>query len=119
MPNLTPIQIIGILLVINGALIGSTAQLTDLFGPLAVKYIVAAASLANSILGGIITFISGQGAQLKNVLAMPGVEHIDVNEKANSVLATLAVDPTVNKIAPTLKAAAIVTTTAAAAESGV
>lgn len=99
--KLTPLQIIGIVLVINGALIGSVTQLTDIFGPQVAKYIVSFASLGNSIFGGIVTLISGQGSQIKNVLAMPGVERIDVNAQANTTLAAIAVDPAVDKIAPT------------------
>lgn len=110
--NLTPLQIIGIVLVINGALIGSAAQLTDLFGPLTAKYIISIASLGNSIFGGIVTLISGQGAQIKNVLAMPGVENISVNKQANAALAAIAVDPTQDKIAPTPAAVQAVTATA-------
>lgn len=98
--KLTPLQIIGIVLIVNGALIGSTAQLTDLFGPQIAKYIISVASLGNSIFGGIVTMISGQGSQIMNVLAMPGVEKINVNAKANPTLAAIAVDPTVDKIAP-------------------
>lgn len=101
MLNLTPLQIIGIVLVINGALVGSSAQLTDLFGPVAVKYIVSIASIGNTVLGGIVSFLSGQGSQIKNVLAMPGVEKITVNSAANPTLAAIAVDPAVNKISPT------------------
>lgn len=101
MPKLTPLQIIGIVLVINGALIGSTAQLTDVFGAHAAKLIVSLASIGNSIFGGIVTLISGQGSQIKNVLAMPGVEKITVNDQANTTLATIAVDPTQPKIAAT------------------
>lgn len=115
MPKLTPLQILGIILVINGALIGSAAQLTDLMGPLAAKYVVSIASLGNSILGGIVTMLSGQGAQVKNVLAMPGVEHIDVNSQANAALATIAVDPAQQKIAPTAEAKSEVTAIAKAA----
>lgn len=114
MPNLTPLQIIGIVLVINGALIGSAAQLTDLFGPLTAKYIISIASLGNSIFGGIVTLISGQGAQIKNVLAMPGVENISVGRQANATLAAIAVDPTQNKIAPTDAATQAVIATAKA-----
>lgn len=99
--NLTPLQIIGIVLVINGALIGSAAQLTDLFGPLAAKYIISIASLGNSIFGGIVTMLSSQGAQIKNVLAMPGVDKINVNASASPALAAIAVDPSVDKISPT------------------
>ena len=110
--NLTTLQWLGIILVINGALIGSTAQLTDLFGPPAVKYIVAAASLGNSIFGGIVTMISGQGTQVLNVRAMPGIEHIEVNAQANPVLAKIAIDPNEDKIAPTQAAQAQVAATA-------
>lgn len=112
--NLTPLQIIGIVLVINGALIGSTAQLTDLFGPMIAKYIISIASLGNSIFGGIVTMISGQGSQIKNVLAMPGVENITVNRQANAALATIAVDPAQDKISPTLSAQDTVAATAKA-----
>lgn len=110
--NLTPVQIIGIILVINGALIGSTAQLTDLFGAMVTKDIVSVASLGNAILGGIITMLSGQGSMVKNVLAMPGVERISVNAQASPTLATIAVDPAQNKIAPTEAAKAVVIQTA-------
>lgn len=112
MPKLTPLQIIGIILVINGALIGSTAQLTDVFGIGAAKMIVSIASIANSIFGGIVTLISGQGSQVRNVLAMPGIEDVTVNAKANPTLAAIAVDPTEPKIAPTAAASHIVTETA-------
>lgn len=99
--KLTPLQIIGIVLIVNGALIGSAAQLTDLFGPQVAKYIISVASLGNSIFGGIVTMISGQGAQIKNVLAMPGIEKINVNAQANPTLAAIAVDPSIDKISPT------------------
>lgn len=113
MPKLTPLQWLGIILVINGALIGSTAQLTDLMGPAAVKIVVAVCSLGNSIAGGLVTFLSGQGSQIMNVLAMPGVEHIEVNKNANPTLASIAVDPANAKIAPTASAEAAVQKTAA------
>jgi len=57
--NLTPLQILGIALVVNGALIGSTTQLTDIMGPHIAHIVVSAASVANSILGGIVTMFSG------------------------------------------------------------
>lgn len=115
MPKLTPLQILGIILVINGALIGSTAQLTDLLGAHWSHIIVSICSLGNSILGGIVTMLSGQGSQIKNVLAMPGVEKLTVNSQANATLATIAVDPQQDKIAPTPSAEAKVTATAQAA----
>lgn len=115
--KLTPIQIIGIIIVVNGALIGSTAQLTDLLGALIAKDIVSIASIGNSIFGGVIMMLSGQGSMVKSVLAMPGVERIAVNGQASSALATLAMDPDQNKIAPTSAAVEKVTATAKAAAS--
>jgi hypothetical protein len=113
--NLTPLQIIGIILAVNGALTGATAQLTDLFGPIVAKDIVSIASLGSAILGGIITSMSGQGSQIKNVLAMPGVEKINVNAAANQTLAAIAIDPSMDKISPTPAAMVQVTQTAKAA----
>lgn len=126
--NLTPLQIIGIILAVNGALTGATAQLTDLFGPLVAKDIVSVASLGSAVLGGIITAMSGASSQVRNVvadpqsqealikavLAMRGVENIAVNKQANATLAAIAIDPTQNKIAPTAAAAQTVEATAKA-----
>ena len=96
--NITPLQWLGILLVINGAMIGSTAQLTDLFGPNVVKIIVAVCSLGNSIGGGLVTFLSGQGSLVKTVAAMTGEDgkpavRVGINANAGSNLAAIAVDP--------------------------
>jgi hypothetical protein len=113
--NLTPLQIIGIILAVNGALTGATVQLTDLFGATIAKDIGSIASLGSAILGGIVAAISGQGSQIKNVLAMPGVEKISVNAQANQTLAAIAVDPATDKISPTQAAMATVTQTAKAA----
>jgi hypothetical protein len=99
--NLTPMQIVGIILVINGALIGSAAQLTDLFGAHTTHIIISVASLGNSVLGGIITMFTSQGNNIKNVLAMPGIEKVSVNANANPTLASIAVDPASSKIEPT------------------
>lgn len=115
--NLTPLQIIGIILAINGALMGATAQLTDLFGAVVAKDIVSIASLGSGILGGVITALSGQAAQVRNVLAMPGVEKVTVNAQASPTLATLAMDPAINKISPTPAAMQDVTATAKSAAS--
>jgi hypothetical protein len=104
--SLTTLQWLGVTLVINGALIGSTAQLTDLMGAHWAHIIVSVCSLGNSVLGGIVTMFSGQGTQVLNVKAMAGVDHIDVNEKANPTLAKIAMDPNEDKIAPTLAAQA-------------
>ena len=101
--NLTPLQIIGIILAINGALTGATAQLTDLFGAVVAKDIVSLASLGSAILGGIITAMSGQATMIKNVAAMPGVERISVNQSAGPALAQAATDPSQPKIGATTR----------------
>jgi hypothetical protein len=115
--NLTAVQILGIILVINGALIGSTAQLTDLMGANAAHIVVSVCSLGNAVLGGLVTMFSGQGAQIKAVAAMPGVEKISVNSQANTALATIAVsnDAAAVKVEATPAAEAAVTKTANAA----
>lgn len=112
--NLTTLQWLGIVLVVNGALIGSTAQLTDLIGSHWAHVIVSVCSIGNSIFGGIVTLISGQGAQVLNVKAMDGIEKIDVNARANPTLAKIAMDPNEDKIAPTPAAQAQVAATAKA-----
>lgn len=115
--NLTLVQWIGIMVGLNSLLMGATPQLTVLFGTAAVPIIVAIATLGNGALGVFVTVVGGQATQVRNVLAMPGVENIAVNARANAELATLAVDPSVNKIAPTPAALATVTATAKAAAS--
>lgn len=113
--NLTLVQWIGIMVGLNSLLMGATPQLTVLFGMEAVPYIIAVATLGNGALGVFVTVVGGQGRQVRNVLAMPGVEKIDVNGQASATLATLAVDPNQNKIAPTQAAMDKVTATAKAA----
>lgn len=113
--NLTTNQIIAIIMAVLGVLVGSTAQLTDLLGPTTTKTVVSLASLANTMLSGIMVILTGQSAQVKNVLAMPGVEKVTVNSQANTTLASLAMDSTVNKIAPT---PAALTDVAATAKAG-
>lgn len=102
--NLNGKQLLGIAIIVVSVLAISTTQLTDLFGPDAAKKVVAAAIILNGILGGTITLIGGdisQGQQVRQVLDMPGVEHININANANPTLAALAVDPNIDKISPT------------------
>jgi hypothetical protein len=127
--NLTLVQWIGLLVGLNSLFMGATPQLTVLFGTVAVPYIIAVATLANGALGVIGMVVGGQKSQVSNVvtdpqsqealikavLAMKGVQHIDVNDQANKTLATIAVDPTLGKIAPIPEAQAAVVKTAAAA----
>lgn len=110
--NLNRNQIIAIVIAVLGVMIGSTAQLTDLFGATATKSIISVASLLNSVLSSILAVITSQGNTVKDVLSMTGVEHLSVNKQANTTLANMAVDPTLNKIAPTQDAMATVIQTA-------
>lgn len=112
--NLTLVQWIGIMVGLNSLLMGATPQLTVLFGAAAVPYIGAIATLGNGALGVFVTVVGGQGSQVRNVLAMPGVESIAVNRQANAALAQIAIDPAQDKIAPTQAATAAVTATAKA-----
>ena len=113
--NLNGKQIISIVGAILSVLMISTAQLTDLFGPGVAKSIVSVAGLGNLVLQSIMTAITSQGSQVRDVLAMPGVQKIDVNAAANQTLAAIAIDPNVDKIAPTQAALQQVTQTAKAA----
>jgi hypothetical protein len=119
--NLTPLQIIGIILAVNGALTGATAQLTDLFGAIVAKDIVSVASLGSAILGGIITSMSGQSSQIRNVAAITGDDgkpavRINVNANAGATLAAAAIDPSQKNIgAASPDVQAVLTKTANAA----
>lgn len=115
--NLNATKIVGILIVVVSVLAVSTTQLTTIFGQASADKIVALAIMLNAILGGVVTVIGGprpptQDQQVREVLEMPGVERIDVNEQANKTLASLAMDKTVNKIGPTIGAAGAVAKTA-------
>lgn len=98
--NLTPLQWIGIVLIVNGVLTGSVNEMTDLLGAVWAKHVVSLATLGSGICGGLVTMFGGQSAQVRNVLAMPGVEKVTVNAQANPTLAQIAVDPTQGKIEP-------------------
>jgi len=113
--NLNRNQIISIVIAVLSVMAGSTAQLTDLFGPGIAHTIISVAGLCNTILSSVMVIITSQGAQVRDVLAMPGVEKINVNAAANKTLAAIAIDPSVDKIAPTQAAIQQVTQTAQAA----
>ena len=110
--NLNGKQIISIIGAVLSVLMISTVQLTDLFGSGVAKTIVSVAGMGNMILSSVMAVITNQGATVRDVLAMPGVEKITVNSQANQTLSSLAVDPNVNKISPTQAAMADVTATA-------
>lgn len=110
--NLNGKQLIGITIAVLGVLMVSTSQLTDLFGPTVTKSITAVAALLNSILGATLAVITSQTGTVKDVLAMPGVDKININASANQTLAAIAVDPAINKISPTPAAQSAVEATA-------
>lgn len=110
--NLNTNQILAILSAILSVLVVSTAQLTDLFGVGTAKTIVSMAALVNSILSSVLAVVSSQGQQVRNVLAMPGVDKLTVNSDANQTLSQIAIDPQQTKIAPTLASASAVAATA-------
>lgn len=98
--NINIKQVLALAIALLGAVIASTAQLTDLFGQGNAKIIISVASMLNSLLGVTMSVISSQTGLVSDVQAMPGVEKIVVNDKANPTLASLAVDPKMLKIEP-------------------
>lgn len=112
MLNIQPKQWIRIVSTVNGSLITGAAFFNQLFGDAMTLNIIAVLGLGQIVMSSLDTALSGQAGLVKDVLAMPGVEKISVNEKANPILAAVAVDPTVDKIAPIPSAQDIVTQTA-------
>lgn len=110
--NLTAKQWLAITGIVLSAIVVSTAYFTDMFGPVVAKQITGTAAFLNLILGGVLTYLTGQGQTVRDVLAMPGVDTLTVNAKANQTLATVAVDPNQDKIMPTPADAAQVAKTA-------
>lgn len=100
MNNITPIQWFLIFLAFLGALSGSTAQMTDLFGAVVAKDVASGASFLSSLISAILIPLNGQAAQVKSVASMPGIEKITVNAQATQTLAQVAVsnDPTAKKV---------------------
>lgn len=80
--DLTLIQILGAILVINGALAGGVNELTDLLGPTMAKHVLSVCVIGSGICGGFITMFGGIGSQVRNVAA------------------AIAIDPLQSKIAP-------------------
>lgn len=99
--NLNSKQILAITLALLSVFSGSTAQLTDLFGTGIAKILISASSLACTALSSVLAVLSSQGAIVRDVAAMPGVERINVNAAANPTLAAVATDPTQPKVGAT------------------
>lgn len=105
-------QVLGIISSVNGGLITGAALLQTLFGQDLTIKIVAVLGIAQIIVSSVTTQLSSQSNLVKDVAAMPGVEKVTVNASANSILATLAVDPKQDKVAPTTAAMVAVENTA-------
>lgn len=113
--NLTPTQVVALVISTLSVLAGATAQLTTLFGQTTAQGITTACALGSAILGGWIAVLTGQGNLVRQVAAMPGVERISVNALANQTLAQVAVDPAQGKVEATASAEAAVNKTATGA----
>ena len=105
-------QVLSMIVVILGVMVASTSQLNDLFGPQVTKHVVSASALLMSILSGVSGILSGQASLVQDVQSMPGVEKITVNAQANTTLASMAVDPTNQKVEASPGASAAVSATA-------
>jgi hypothetical protein len=96
--NLTVAQALALATSTLSILAGASAQFTVIFGAANANTITTMCSLLAALLGGWIAVLSGQGAIVKQVAAMPGVDSIVVNTKASPALATLAIDPDQPKV---------------------
>ncbi len=96
--NITTLQWIGIIILFNTTLLGGASQLADLaLSAVAVKAILAAATLGNGFLGGLVTMFGGQGNMMKTVANFQGDDgqpalRINVKANAGPALAAPAVD---------------------------
>jgi hypothetical protein len=112
MGSITSKQWFQIISGVNGGLITGAALLQTLFGQDLTLKIVAVLGIIGIIINSVGTALSGQGNLVKDVLAMPGVDKINVNAQANQTLASIAVDPHVDNIGPIPSAANQVEATA-------
>lgn len=114
MTNLTLGQKIAMALVFLSAIAGGTSQLSPIMGQGAATAVASLASLLATVVSGWMFIVTGQqglvtqiqnttggqGALVRSVLDMGGVEKIEVNKNASPELAQMAVDPDVDKISP-------------------
>jgi len=97
--NITTLQWIGIIILFNSTLLGGTSQLADLaLSVVAIKAILAVATLGNGFLGGLVTMFGGQGNMTKTVANFTGDDgepavRVSVKPNAGTSLAAVAVDP--------------------------
>lgn len=101
--NLNGKQIFLIIGAIVSVLMIAGPQLTDLFGSTIAKNVASGAGLVNLMINSIMVALTGnmpQSQQIQQVLDMKGVQHLEINKDASPEVARMAVDPSVNKIAP-------------------
>jgi hypothetical protein len=96
--NITSKQWFQIISGVVSGLITGAALLNPLFGETLALQIVAVLGIVNIVLNSIGTSLSGQGNLVKDVLAMPGVEKINIGPQANQTLAQIAIDPSIDRI---------------------
>lgn len=96
--NVTRNQWFAIVILLLTVLTGGSAQLTDLIGPYATKVVISFSTLATGFLAGVQIILGGQAQQVRDVAAMPGVDRVSVNAQANANVASVAVDPTQQKV---------------------
>lgn len=110
--TITRNQWIAITILALGLISGATGQMTDIFGSGPAKSIASAASFLSSFVAGIQVILGGQGQQIKDVAAMPGIDPIKINANASEAAAKVALDPAVDKVAPAIGAEQAVQTIA-------
>lgn len=99
--NITRSQWFAIINLVLSSLMTATAFLTQVFGSGTAQLIVGGLGLINTIVGGIGVILTGQGQQLREVAALPGVERISINAGANQTVAQAATDSAQPKIGAT------------------
>lgn len=112
MKNLTSGQILALVICTLGVLTTSETQLDVVIGVTYTKVMIALSTISISVLSGWMAILFGQSSQIAAVSAMPGVEKITVNAKANQTLAAMATDVTQDKISPIPSETAAVAATA-------
>jgi len=90
--EVTLLQWVGVIILFNTTLLGGASQLGDLsLSVVAVKAILACATLGNGFLGGLVMMFGGSGTQISNVVAMGA--KIRASADATPALAKAAIDP--------------------------
>lgn len=98
MPNISPLQWIGIVILFNSTLLGGASQLGDLsLNPGTVKAILAVATMGNGFLGGLVTMFGSQGNMIKSAAAITGDDgrpavRVSIGANASPAAAAVAVD---------------------------